>query len=150
MFSWNRKNIVSRRITESGKLQTFSGKIKIKAQPVDQFGWIKFRGPKLMVWSSLQNFRFLCLSIGSQSAGKVFPLEPHFEATRKDIDPKKIPRAYFSFLNLCTKFYPERLTLSALNPQAIRDFIFLDFSRTLNMARFEESKDGPFSWYIQV
>jgi hypothetical protein len=43
------KNIISRRVTESGKFQTFSGKIEIKAQPVDQFGSIKFRGPILMV-----------------------------------------------------------------------------------------------------
>jgi hypothetical protein len=54
----------------------------------------------------------------SNSAGKVFPLEPHFEATRKFSGPKKIPRAYFDLLHLCAKFYPKRLTLSASNPQA--------------------------------
>jgi hypothetical protein len=31
------KNIVSRRITDSGKFQTFSGKFIIKAKPLDQF-----------------------------------------------------------------------------------------------------------------
>jgi hypothetical protein len=38
IFSSNQKNIVSRRITKCGKFQTFSRKIEIKAQPVDQFG----------------------------------------------------------------------------------------------------------------
>ncbi len=88
MFSWNRKNIVSRRITESGKLQTFSEKFEIKVQPVDQFSWIKFRGPIFMV-CSLQSFSFVCLLSCSQSAGKVFPLEPHSEATRTFPGPKK-------------------------------------------------------------
>jgi hypothetical protein len=118
MFTLKLKNIVSRRITESGKFQTFSGKIEIKAQPIDLFNWIKFRGPILMVWSSLQNFRFVGLSIGSNSTGQVFPLEPHFEATRNFPGPKKIPRAYIDLLNLCAKFYPKILTLSASNPQA--------------------------------
>ncbi len=111
-------NIVSRRILKCGKFQTFSGKFEIKAQPVDQSGWIKFRGFILMVWSSLQSFSFVSLFSCSQSTGKVFPLEPHFEATRKFPGPKKIPRAYFDLLHLCAKFYPKRLTLSASNPQA--------------------------------
>ncbi len=118
IFSWNWKTIVSRRVTKCGKFQTFSGKFEIKAQPVDKFGWIKFRGHLLIVWSGLQNFRIVCLSIGSQSTGKVFPLEPHFETTRNYPGPKKNPRAYFSLLNLCAKFYSKRLTLSASNPQA--------------------------------
>jgi hypothetical protein len=37
MFTLKLKNIVSRRITESGKFQTFSGKIEIKAQSIDLF-----------------------------------------------------------------------------------------------------------------
>ncbi len=84
----NLKNIVSRRIKECGKIQTFSGKFEIKAQRVDQFVWIKFRGPILMVWSTLHNFRFVGLFIGSQST--VFLLGPHFEATRNFSGPEKI------------------------------------------------------------
>ncbi len=117
MFFWNRKNIVSRRITDSGKFQTFSGKFKIKAKPLDQFSWINFRDPILMVWSSLQSFIFVCLSSCSPSAGKVFPLEPHSEATRNFPGPKKISRAYFDPLHLCTKFHPKILTLNSSNPQ---------------------------------
>jgi hypothetical protein len=50
--------------------------------------------------------------------GKVFPLEPYFEATRNFPGPKKIPRAYFSLLNMCSRLYRKILTLSAPNPQA--------------------------------
>ncbi len=89
MFFWNRKNIVSRRITKSWKFQTFPEKIEIKVQPIEQFIWIKFRGIILMVRSSLQSFSFVCLSSCSQSAGKIFLLEPHSEATRKFPGSKK-------------------------------------------------------------
>ncbi len=50
-----------------------------------------------------------------QSRCKVFPLEPHFEATRKDPDPEKIPRAYFDLLNLCAKFQSHISTGSTSN-----------------------------------
>ncbi len=86
------------------------------AQPIDQSGWIKFRGPILMMWSSLRNFRFVGLPSRSESRCKVFPLEPHFEATRNDPDPKKIPRAYFDLLNLCAKFQSHISTESTSNP----------------------------------
>ncbi len=75
-FFFKSKNIVSWRITESGIFQTFSGKFEIKAIPVDQFSWIKFRSPILMELSSLPNFRFVDRSTRSQSRGKVFPLKP--------------------------------------------------------------------------
>jgi hypothetical protein len=55
------------------------------------------------------------LSSFSQSRCKIFPLESHFEATRKDPDPKKIPRAYFDLLNLCAKFQSHS-TGSTSNP----------------------------------
>jgi hypothetical protein len=63
--------------------------------------------------SSLRNFRFVGFS--SRSC-KVFPLEPHFEATRKDPDPKKIPRAYFDLFNLRAKFQSHISTGSTSNP----------------------------------
>ncbi len=93
----------SRRITDTGKFQTFSGKFIIKAKPLNQFNWIKFRGPILIVWSSLQSFSFVCLPSCSQSAGKIFPLEPHSEATRNFPGPKKNPRAYFEIYGNLTK-----------------------------------------------
>jgi hypothetical protein len=43
-------------------------------------------------------------------------LEPHFEATRNDPDPKKIPRAYFDLLNLCAKFQSHISTENTSNP----------------------------------
>jgi hypothetical protein len=48
MFSWNLGIIFGGRVTESGKFQTFPEKVEIKAEPVDQFSKIKFRGPILM------------------------------------------------------------------------------------------------------
>ncbi len=87
-------------------------------KPLDQFSWIKFRSPILSVWSFLQSFSFVCLPSCSQPAGKVFPLEPHPEATRNFSGPKKNPRAYFDPLHLCTKFHPKISTLSTSNPQA--------------------------------
>jgi hypothetical protein len=44
-------------------------------------------------------------------------LEPHSEATRNFPGPKKISRAYFDPLHLCTKFHPKILTLNSSNPQ---------------------------------
>ncbi len=80
IFSWNQWNIVSRQVTKSGKFPTFSWKIWNWSWT----NWIKFRGPILMVWSSLWNFRFVGLPNRSQSRCKVFALKPHLEATRKD------------------------------------------------------------------
>ncbi len=116
IFSLNSWNIVSRRITKSGKFQIFPGKFVIKAQPVDQWSWLKFRGPILMVWTFLRNFRFVDLSSRSQSRCKVFRLEPHFEVTRNFPGPKKIPRVYFDLLNLCAKFQSHISTGSTSNP----------------------------------
>jgi hypothetical protein len=42
-------------------------------------------------------------------------LKPHSEATRKDPDPKKIPKASFNVLDLCAKFQDHILTGSTLN-----------------------------------
>jgi hypothetical protein len=51
--------------------------------------------------SSLQNFSFPSFSSRSEPRDHKVSLKPHSEATRKDPDPKKIPRASFDFLNLC-------------------------------------------------
>jgi hypothetical protein len=105
MFSLNQKNIVSRRITESGKFQTFSGKIWNKSSA----SW-----PICLKFQIYRTFHWLTI----HSTGKVFSLEPHSEATRNFPGPEKIPRAYFSLLNMCSKLYPKILTLRASNPQA--------------------------------
>jgi hypothetical protein len=115
IFLKSMKNIVRRRIIKCGKFQIFPVKFQIEAQPVDQWRWIKFRGPILMVWSSLRNFIFIGLLSRSQPRYKVFSLEPRFEAIRKDPDPQKIPRAYFDLLNLCAKYQSHTSTGSTSN-----------------------------------
>jgi hypothetical protein len=52
----------------------------------------------------MQNFSFVGLSSRSEPRSQKISLEPHTEATRKDSDPKKIPRASFDLFNLCAKF----------------------------------------------
>jgi hypothetical protein len=103
-FSWNLWNIISRRIKEICKFQICARKIKFEAQPIDQSCWIKFRGPGMNQGISLQNFSFPSLSSRSEPTLHKVSLEPHCEATRKDPDPKKIPRASFGLLNLCAEF----------------------------------------------
>ncbi len=105
-FAWNRKNIVSRRITDSGnfrKFQTISDFFfnKSSTNLLNKIPRSYINGVKM------QSFSFVCLSSCSQSAGKVFPLESHSEVTRNFPGPKKIPRAYFDPLHLCTKFHPK-------------------------------------------
>ncbi len=51
--------------------------------------WIKFRGPILNQGSCMQNFSFVDLSSRSEPRSHKISLEPDFEATRKDPDPKK-------------------------------------------------------------
>jgi hypothetical protein len=63
---------------------------EIKAQPIDQFIWIKFWGPILMEWSSLQNFSFVDLSNAHSREVKVFLWSPNIETTRKNPDSKKL------------------------------------------------------------
>ncbi len=72
---------------------TFSeGKFEIKALPIDQFSWIQYRCPILLVWSFLQICSFVWLSSCPRSRGKVFPLELHSEAFPGS---KKNPRTYY-------------------------------------------------------
>jgi hypothetical protein len=52
----------------------------------------------------MQNFSFVSLSSRFEPRSHKISLEPHTEATRKDPDPEKIPRASFDLLNLCAKF----------------------------------------------
>jgi hypothetical protein len=52
----------------------------------------------------MQNFSFVSLSNRSEPRDHKISLEPYFEATRKDPDPKKISRASIDILNLCVKF----------------------------------------------
>jgi hypothetical protein len=88
-FSWDLWNIVSRRITESGKFQTFSGKVEINAQPVDQSGWIKFRGPingvKLPAKFQLcKSFQLLTIARQSFSFGAPFRSHQEFSWPQKN------------------------------------------------------------------
>jgi hypothetical protein len=110
-------------VGESEKLCDFwtcARKIEIKVQPIDLLRWIKFRGPKLNQWSSLQNFSFLSLPSRSEPRDHKVSLKPHTEATRKDPDPKKIPRVSFNVLNLCAKFQDHILTGSTSNRRCTR------------------------------
>jgi hypothetical protein len=70
--------------------------------------------------SFLQNFSFVGLFSCSEPRGHKVSLKPHTEATRKDPDQKKIPRASFDLLNLCAKFQGHILTRSTLNREATR------------------------------
>ncbi len=103
-FSWNLWNIVSRRFQKVCDFWTSSRKIEIKVQPIDLLSWIKFRGPALSQEISLQNFSFPSISSRSEPRDHKVYLKPHSEATRKDPDPKKIPRASFDILNQGAKF----------------------------------------------
>ncbi len=94
--------------------------MEILAQPIDQSSWIKFRDPVLNQQSSLQNFRFKTLSTCSEQTCHKISLGPHFGVTRKDPDPKKIPRASFDLINLCAKFHSHILTESASNRRVTR------------------------------
>ncbi len=104
-FSWILWNIISRRNIKSGSFWNCPEKIAIKAHPVDQISWIKFRGPEMNEGSSLPNFRFVGLTIGSQSAGMRICSELNSEATRNFPGPEKIPRASFGLLYCLPKFY---------------------------------------------
>ncbi len=64
-----------------------------------------------------------------QSRGKVFRLEPHFEATRNFSGPKKIPRAYFGLLNLCNKIYPKILRRNKPKYCKIFHYIYVFLNR---------------------
>ncbi len=119
-FSWNLWNIVSRRIKKVCDFWTCPRKIEINVQPIDLLSWIKFRGPELNQGSPLQNFSFLSLPSRSEPRKHKVSLKPHTEATRKDPDPKKIPRTSFGVLNLCAKFQDHILTGSILNREATR------------------------------
>jgi hypothetical protein len=76
---------------------------------------IKFRGSELSQGSSLQNFSFPSLPSLSEPRDHKVSLKPHTEATRKDPDPKKIPRASFGLLNLCAEFQDHISTGSTSN-----------------------------------
>ncbi len=65
--------------------------------------------------SCLQNFSFPSLPSRSEPRDRKVYLKTHTEATRKNPDPKKIPRASFDVLNLCAKFQDHILTGSTLN-----------------------------------
>ncbi len=114
-FSWNLWNIVSRRIKKLCDFWTCPRKIEIKVQPIDVLSWIKFRDPELNQQSSLQNFSFPSLPSRSEPRDHKVSLKPHSEATRKDPDQKKIPRASFDVLDLCAKFQSHISTESTLN-----------------------------------
>jgi hypothetical protein len=74
--------------------------------------------------SSLQNFSFPSLSSRSEPTLHKVSLEPLCEATRKDPDPKKIPRASFGLLNLCAKFQDHISTGSTLIRRVSRPLRF--------------------------
>jgi hypothetical protein len=71
--------------------------------------------PELNQGSCLQNFSFPSLPSRSEPRDHEVSLKLHSEATRKDPDPKKIPRALFDVLNLCAKFQDHILTGSTSN-----------------------------------
>jgi hypothetical protein len=52
----------------------------------------------------LENFKFKLRTSRSEPRSKIY-LKLHNEATRKDSDPKKAPRASFDLLNLCPEFH---------------------------------------------
>ncbi len=111
IFSWNWKNIVSRRILNCGKFQTFSGKFEIiwlNKIPRSYIDGVN-RPAKFQICMSLH-----WLTIHRQSFSFGAPFWSHLELSWH----QKNLRAYFSLLNLCAKFYSKRLTLSASNPQA--------------------------------
>jgi hypothetical protein len=110
----------SRRIKEICKFQTCARKIKFEAQPIYQSCRKKFRGPEMNQGSSLQNFSFPSLSSHSEPTLHKVSLKPHYKATRKDPDPKKIPRASFGLLNLCAKFLDNISTGSTLTRRVTR------------------------------
>ncbi len=66
------------------------------------------------------NFSFPSFSSRPEPRIHKVSLEPHCEATIKDPDPKKIPRASFGLLNLCAKFQDHILTGSTSNRGTIR------------------------------
>ncbi len=114
-FSWNLWNFVSRRIKKLCDFWTCPRKIEIKVQPIDLLSWIKFRGPELNQGSCLENFSFSSLISRSEPRDHKVSLKPHSGATRKDPDPKRIPRASFDVLDLCAKFQDHTLTGSTSN-----------------------------------
>ncbi len=71
-------------------------------------------------WSSLQNFSFSSLSSRSEPTLHKVSLEPPCEATRKDPDPKKIPRTSFGLLNVCAEFQDHISTGSTLTRRCTR------------------------------
>jgi hypothetical protein len=62
-------------------------------------------------------------------------LEPHYEATRNDPDPEKIPRVSFDLLNLCAKFQSHIWTGSTSIREA-KCLFYIDFELTEKIKLF--------------